>query len=92
MNIDNDSVISAIYTAYIEDGIKGIKAISIYDLKETYTKLKKFERDYRLSSCDRSELEADIICEFASQFEKRGFTDGIKVAVQLLFEACGKGV
>lgn len=86
----NENVLCAIYSAYLDDEFNGIQPLRASDLKCEYEKLGVFEKKHNISAQERFDFETDILNEFTNASERKGFTNGFKLALQLAFEIYGK--
>lgn len=83
------NIITAIYREYFNNAFEGIHALDFDDLEVAYANLEKFEKKHNISLSEHNDIETDIIDEVASVSELKGFTNGFKLAVRLIFEAYG---
>lgn len=84
-----ENIITAIYREYLDNAFEGIHALNCDDLQVVYANLEKFEKKHNISLSEHNDIETDIISEFTSVSERKGFTNGFKLAVRLIFEAYG---
>ena len=84
-----ENIITAIYRKYLNDAFEGIHAIDCDDLQIAYANLEKLEKEHNISLSEHIDIETDIINEITSVSELKGFTNGFKLAVRLIFEAYG---
>ena len=84
-----ENIITAIYRKYLNDAFEGIHAIDCDDLQIAYANLDKLEKKHNISLSEHNDIETDIIIEVTSVSELKGFTNGFKLAVRLIFEAYG---
>lgn len=84
-----ENIITAIYRKYLDNAFEGIHALNCDDLQVVYANLKEFEKKHNISLSEHNDIETDIINEVASVSELKGFTNGFKLAVRLIFEAYG---
>lgn len=84
-----ENIITAIYRKYLNNAFEGIHALDTDDLQDAYANLEKFEKKHNISLSEHNDIETDIIDEVASASELKGFTNGFKLAVRLIFEAYG---
>lgn len=84
-----ENIISSIFSAYLDNAFEGIHALNMDDLQVVYANLKKFEEKHNISLSELNDIETDIINEITSISELKGFTNGFKIAVRLIFEAYG---
>ncbi len=84
-----ENIITAIYRKYLDNAFEGIHALDCDDLRIAYANLEEFEKKYNISLSEHNDIETDIINEATSVSELKGFTNGFKLAVRLIFEAYG---
>ncbi len=84
-----ENIITAIYHEYLNNAFEGIQTLNMDDLQDAYANLEKFEKKHNISLSEHNDIEADIIDEVANTSELKGFTNGFKLAVRLIFEAYG---
>lgn len=85
----SNNIISSIYKAYLENEFEGIQALRCEDLQVAYANLKEFEKKHNISLSEHNDIETDTISETSNTSELKGFTNGFKLAVRLIFEVWG---
>lgn len=85
----DNKIISAIYDEYLDNAFDDIKALNTDDLQAAYANLDEFEKKHNISLPEHNDIETNIINEVAGVSELKGFTNGFKLAVRLIFEVYG---
>lgn len=85
----SDDIITTIYREYLDSAFEGIQALKEEDLRFVYENLEEFEKKYNISLSEHNDIENNIISEATNVSECKGFTNGFKLAVRLIFEAYG---
>lgn len=86
----NNSVISAIFGAYLDNMFEGIQALNFYDLQDAYAKLDEFEKKHNISLSEHNDFEDSVLSEICCISERKGFANGFKLALRLAVEMCDK--
>lgn len=87
----HNNIISSIYSAYLDDEFKGIQALRASDLQTAYVSLEEFEKKHHISAKESNDFDTDILSEFTAISEQIGFTNGFKLAIQLMTEVYCNG-
>ncbi|MEZ3454433.1 MAG: hypothetical protein K1W17_08695 [Oscillospiraceae bacterium] len=82
-------IITVMYREYLNSEFEGIQALKEEDLRFVYENLEEFEKKYNISLSEHNDIENNIILEATNVSECKGFTNGFKLAVRLIFEAYG---
>lgn len=82
-------IITVMYREYLDDAFEGIQALKDEDLRFVYENLEKFEKKHNISLSEHNDIDNNIITEATNVSEHKGFTNGFKLAVRLIFEAYG---
>lgn len=85
----DSNILNAIYDVYVDNVFEGIQALNFDDLKDAYASLDEFMKKNNLSLSERNSLEANIISTISYTSEQKGFANGFKLAVRLIFETYG---
>lgn len=84
-----ENIISTIYRQYLDNAFEGIQALDFDDLQAAYANLDEFEKKHNISLSEHNAFETDILSEITNISELKGFTNGFKLAVRLIFEVYG---
>lgn len=85
----DNKIIAAIYDECLDNVFDGIKALNTDDLQAAYANLDEFEKKHNISLSEHNDIETNTINEVAGVSELKGFTNGFKLAVRLIFEVYG---
>lgn len=86
--VSND-ILNTIYRHYVDDAFEGIQALDFDDLQTAYANLDEFEKKHNISLSEHNNFETDILSEITKISELKGFTNGFKLSVRLIFEVFG---
>ncbi len=78
-----NTVFDVLFSAYINNEIAGLQAVSFDDISEIDEKFEAFEKKLMMNY-DACETLYDIKSEYTYLCEKRGFISGLKLGVSLL--------